>query len=368
MGTVAVVESPRSAFVELAKTKQGKLFRKELLRVGRLSDPRPEKKGQFLEIDGALLDALVKNFDAGVCDIVQTPVVGSDNKHTEDPDRNIGEIVGLERDGDSLFGIFDVRKEEYKDAVGKTLLGASAMFAPEYEDTRTGEQVGPTLLHAVYTNRPHALGLEPFRELVAASADQSLDDVVEFTVPQEDPMQTLEELLEELKNEHKIDVKDLQAKVKAADEKPPPPVPDPSPSESDKVLAELSALLAKNGVIQLSKDEDKPDPSKIVEAVKAVTLANETLGSRVGTLEAAATTAEVEGYVRQGRILPAQRDAQIELATKDHDLFVKLLPTEPLVKLAKEEGVDAPIDVPLPDEKLGAEVDRLVSVATGKKG
>lgn len=366
MATVAVVQSPRSDFVELARTKQGKLFKKELLRVGRLADPRPGKEGQFLEIDDALLNKLVTNFDAGVCDIVQTPVVGDDNKHTEDPDRNIGEIVALECVGTSLYGTFDVRKEAYKDEVGKTLLGASAMFAPDYKDTRTGKQVGPTLLHVAYTNRPHALGLEPFRELVAASSDQSLDDLVEYTVPQEDPMpQTLEELLEKLKTEHKIDVTDLQAKVKATEDKKP----DPQPSESDKVLAQLSALLAKSGVIKLSKEEeDKPDPAKILEAVTAVTLANETLGTRVGTLEDAAITAEVQELIRQGRILPAQKDAQIKLCKSNRELFDELVPAEAIVKLSQEVGVDGPIEVPIADDKLISEVDRLVSVATGKKG
>ena len=130
-----------------------------------------------------MIDHLMTNFTDGVADIVQVPKVDGQNKHTEDPDRNIGEVVDLKRREDGgLDAIIDVRTAD-TEKIGKTLLGASAMMHMDYTDTRTGSRMGPTLLHTAITNRPYITGLDDFQEYVAASADTSDDtEVVEFGV------------------------------------------------------------------------------------------------------------------------------------------------------------------------------------------
>src|SRR5204862_431120 len=68
---------------------------------------------------------------------------------------------------------------------GKTILGASAMLDLDYADVRSGQRVGPTLLHVAATNRPHLVDLEPYTDAVAASASSS--EVVMLSYPQPTP-------------------------------------------------------------------------------------------------------------------------------------------------------------------------------------
>lgn len=345
-------------FVKLAQLKESRLFRKEIMRKGKFSDPRPGHEGEFIEVDDELFAKLTANFTAGVCDIVQIPVVGDDNKHTEAPDRNSGEVVGLEVEGDSLIAVLDFRKPEVADAVGKTLLGASAMYAQDYKDTKTGDMVGPTLLHVAVTNRPHITGLDPFRELIAATSDQSVDEVVAFTATatkEEVDDMTLEEMLAKLKAEHNIDVTALQAAAAT---------PPPDPKDGD-LATKLAAVLVDAGVVKLSAGDPTPKPEDIVSSVKTVTDANVALATRVSTLELSAVTTEIDGLIVEGRVMPHQKDAMIKLAVKDRETFDAIVPAEPLIKLSKEEGNGAP---ELPTDKAAAEIDRLVDVAAGNNG
>ncbi len=138
------------------------------LSTGPLIHPRT---GKVIQIDDAFVRTLQKNFDDKVCDIVQVPIADKTNAHTEDPLRNAGRVVGLEREGNKVYAVMDIADPAVADKLGKTLLGASAMLHLDYTDTRTGARVGPTLLHSLVTNRPYCLGLEDYQEVVAATAE-----------------------------------------------------------------------------------------------------------------------------------------------------------------------------------------------------
>jgi hypothetical protein len=158
---------PRDEFVECAARPgvkpKGKLFRKQLLHWGEFA--HPNLPGKKITVDEAFADKLITNFSRGVCDIVQVPIVDDKNKHTEDPLRNIGEVIDLERDDKGIYALVDARSEKYASELGKTLIGASAMMNLDYTDTKTGEKVGPTLLHMAITNRPYITGLDAFDEV-----------------------------------------------------------------------------------------------------------------------------------------------------------------------------------------------------------
>jgi hypothetical protein len=128
----AYVDS-RGQFVGLARTKTGRLFRKQILHFGKFS--HPAAPGGTLNVDRMFADTLVKNFNSGVSDIVQIPLAGGKNEHTEDPERNLGEVIGLETDEAGVHAVMDFRRSA--DAVGQTLLGASAMLNLDYTDTRS---------------------------------------------------------------------------------------------------------------------------------------------------------------------------------------------------------------------------------------
>jgi predicted nucleic acid-binding protein len=362
---LAVVPSPVDEFIELGRSPVGKLYRKHILKLGEF--PHPADPTRKLIIDADTIDHLMTNFADGIADIVQVPKVDSANKHSEDPDRNIGEVINLERRKDGgLDAIIDVRTTD-ADKVGKTLLGASAMMHMNYTDTRTGERKGPTLLHTAITNRPYITGLDDFQEIVAASADTPGDtEVVEFG-QEETGMTTKEELLAALKDEHGIDVEELQARADSAPQ-----------TDGEEFAKAVMSVLQEAGVVTLSNDEGddgETEPITTREVAEAVIELAQEKNELVGEVKslreereearAKAAEAEVDGLVKAGRILPKQRDAMVQLAQKDRETFDALLPDHALVALAQEEGIET-FDQP-GSEKMDSEIARLAAVANGEK-
>jgi hypothetical protein len=348
-------------FVELARSRKGRVFEKQILNYGDLL--YPGVKGGKVHIDDEWADKLITNFSNGVCDIVQVPKAGPNNEHTEDPDRNIGEVIGLVKRNGKIYAHLDARDAEAAEKLGKTLLGASAMLHLDYTDTKTGSKVGPTLLHVAVTNRPYITGLEDFEEVLAASADGSGEEVVMLTATdnQEGSVMTLEELLAELKSEHGIDVAELQTKAEQS---------EMAAALSNKIETELGTA----GVLTLSNGE-KATADELINAIGEAGQKIVSLSSRVdelvekGAKDAAAS--RVEGLVRSGHILPKNKDAQIELLLSNSDLFEKLLPEKPLVKLSNnEEDGEAGFHVEDDQQKqtVEAEVARLTQVADQQRG
>jgi hypothetical protein len=326
MNGFAIVPSTRSDFVELARTPRGtKLFKKHILSKGTL-----HYNGDDISIDDAFFDALKKNFTDGVCDIVQVPIADAKNQHTEDPLRNIGEVVELREEDDKLYAIIDARKKEAADELGNTLLGASAFFSTNYEDKRTGKKAGPTLLHVAVTNRPHEVGLEDYEELIAATAESS-SDAVYLTAPiEETKKMDRDELISALKVEHNIDVTDLQRRA----------------AEGDKAVALSNSLTAalgglkEQGLISLSNSEEA-SADDLVGAIGQLAEKNVELSAKVDTLVETsakdAAEARVDKLISDGFITPAKKQANIDLLLSNPENFEALLPEKPLVALSAED-------------------------------
>jgi hypothetical protein len=352
----AIVPQPHGGegFVRLSRAKQGRIFEKHILNYGPLL--YPGVKGGKVDINDAWADRLIKNFKAKVCDIVQVPLAGANNEHTEDPLRNIGEVVGLVKRNGRIYAQIDARDQEAADKLGKTLIGASAMLHLNYTDTRTGQKVGPTLLHVAVTNRPYVVGLDDFEEIIAASAlgaraADGMSDAVVLTAPnqQEDTM-GLDDLKAELKADYGIDVDALLLSAGVVD-------------SAVALSNAVQEALTENGLLTLSNDE--PTADELVGAIKSagekiVTLSNEVETVRAEKAKADATT-HVEGLVRSGHILPANKEAQITLLLTNPDLFDALLPEQPIVRLSQESGTD-PAD-PKPEGDVKSEVERLAALA-----
>ena len=344
-----VVPAPNGAegFVELARTKTGRLFKKQILPEGSFVHPGdPHSK---IQVNAELANKLKANFDAGYCDIVQVPVVNDANAHVEDPDRNMGEIVDVSYEkGKGVYVTLDARDKDRADKLGKTLLGASAMLHMNYTDTKTGKKVGPTLLHVAVTNRPYLTNLEEYQEIVAASADMSGEEapvilqpaeqqeeptktqVVELTVEESSPMD-LNELIQKLKDDHSIDLASLQSKAELAD-------------RNEALVAAMSQVLT----TATGKEEPADDKLTVEDVSKAVVeLAQEkvSLASELAEVKKAqeelrltAATAEVGELVRAGRVLPHQQEVMVRLAMSDRPTFDALVPENPIVSLT-EKGV-----------------------------
>ena len=213
---VIIPDTGEESFVALSNSRKGRLFEKHILSYGELL--YPGIKGGKLKIDDEFADALIKNFNSKYVPYVQVPLADDQNRHSEAPDRNIGQVVGLSKRNNKIYASIDVRKPEYADEIGNTLLGASAMLSPNYTDTKTLSQIGPALLHVAITNRPYITDLEDYSELLAATAD-STDEAVILTASRNDKETSmdLDEMFTALREEHGIDVPALQRQASEAE-------------------------------------------------------------------------------------------------------------------------------------------------------
>lgn len=335
----------RSEFVELSRTPQGKLFRKHILTKGNLIHPVTK---EIIKIDDAFVTKMTSNFDSGVCPIVQIPTADADNRHTEDPEKNIGEVVGIKTEGDKVYALLDVRKRS--EDINKTLLGASAMFSMDYTDTATGKKVGPTLLHTLVTNRPYLTGLDDYEEIIAASSDGNRENTVFLTAAPIEEIQVmgLDEITELLLLEHGINLPDLQAKATAG----------------ESAMALSNTLQEALGTIKLSNGETVSGED-IVGSVVELAEHNVALSARLETLEHERAASEVDELIGQGRMLPAMRETMLEIKLSNPAQFEKLVPETPFIKLSVEKGV-APIEASK-QEEIDKEIARYAGMLPGAK-
>lgn len=353
------------SFLELARTPgtSGRLFRKHILTI----DKPFYYNGKRVDIDQEFAETLVKNFQDKVCDIVQVPVVDDANAHSEDPHRNIGEVVDVKIEGDKVYSYIDARKSA--EDIGTTLIGASALMSTNYVDTATNESKGPTLLHVAITNRPHLNNLDDFQE-IALSSDPSAEVILlseesetnpENTDPEEKNTMDLEATLEALKAEHGIDVNALQAEAATVtslqEEVDALKAEAEEKAETENSGAELAVALSNaiheafgklDATLALSNAGEAQAEaliSVVAEAgAKLTSQADEivSLSGRIDGLESArlndAATKVVDDLIAAGKILPANKEAMIELRLSNAEIFDRIVPDAPVLDLSAETG------------------------------
>jgi hypothetical protein len=339
MGDLCIIPSPRNAegYVPLSRSRQGRLFKKHILNLGQL-----QYEGQVFDLDENWYSRLKHNFNTGVADIVQVPLADANNRHSEDPSRNLGEVVDVERDGNKVYAIIDARQDA--DKFGTTYLGSSAFLHMNYKDTSTQERVGPALLHVCVTNRPYITGLEDYQEVIEATADETEDIIV---LGQETAV-TKEELLEQLKAEHGIDVAALQAQAEAA------------PDTTQLTSAIMDALKDSGAGVKLS--DGQLESGDVVGAIVELAGKNEVLTDQVATLTRKAAEGEVDGYIKVGRLLPKSRNRAIEEILLGRGVEDFLAPEkEPYVKLNNQVGQAPPDGEQKQHENVDEEIMRLTN-------
>lgn len=375
-----VVPSPREdGYVELARTQSGRLYRKQILKDGQ-TFVHPADRQTKIKVTPNLQQKLVENFRKGYCDTVQFPVTDSANRHDESVLMNLGEVIDVEyTPGKGTYAIIDARK--HAEDVGKTILGASAFFSLDYEDTSTGQRVGPTLLHVAATNRPYLTQLEPYEEIVAASNVGHDSDVVMLSDEYDGPDDELDEtnydpsaadtsgdgpgdmeddemdfdaIVAELRDKHGIDLPALQA----------------SAEELTAAQQQLEGiqLSATDGTMITSVDlaEAVVELSNTVKAQESIVSSLRTDNERMVRERA---EAEVDGLISDGKILPKQRATYIELSLTDRPKFEALVPDSPIVALS-ETGVtvyEEPEKAKAHDEEVGRYVSLAAAPAPARR-
>jgi Mu-like prophage I protein len=333
--------------IELARQTQGRLFEKHILSLGPLIHP---KTGERINVDDAFMDTVVRNFDNNVCDIVQVPLANDDNQHVESADANKGEVTQLRKRNGKLYAVVDAREDP--DKFGKTYLGASAFLSTNYTDSRDGKKAGPTLLHVAVTNRPYVVGLEPYKEIIAATATSDNEAEIAVLTQQEettvDPKEELAQLLATLKDKHGIDVEALQVQASAQ-----PVVGETvqltapaGPSVSDLTSA-LTAALANTPLgAQLSaSNAESISMDDVVGSVVELSRQNTVLAKGYDDMRRERAEEVVDKYVGDGFIFPKQRDFAVNLRLtgkpEDWDAF---LPTDKVVPVEEQAGFTPPHD------------------------
>lgn len=196
-GEYVTLSDDEAETIKLSRKRevQGKLFRKELIKNGTFFHPVTH---EALKFDDKFINTMKKNFDDGVCPIVQVPVADDGNRHTQDPFRNIGEVVDITQEDGKVYAVIDVRNEIAASHIGTTLLGISAMIDPNRYDSRDGKYKGPTLIHTLVTNNPVITDLDEYKELIAASVDNTSSVVLlsqeEFTENKEEVPEVIPEI------------------------------------------------------------------------------------------------------------------------------------------------------------------------------
>lgn len=367
MPGMVIAPSTESGFVALGATRQGRLFRKHILTKGTLL--YPGVAGGKVEVDDAFVNQLKANFEADVCPIVQVPLAGPKNEHTEEPDRNIGQVVGLEEgtgaDTGKVFALIDARK--HAEDLGSTLLGASAMMSLDYTDTKTNTKVGPALLHVAVTNRPYVTDLDGYSEVVAASAEYSDDAVLltpaTATLEKEVTDMDKAELLAALKALEGADAVDVEALLAENASLKATKAEGGSDAGAAAALAALTSTLAGTGLVELTAGTDI-GISDVITAVAQLAERNVNLTNTVVGLTTEKAEASIDALIAEGRILPAQRAAYLSVKLSNQELFDQLVPEKPLVTLSQESGFTPPelqpqIDV---DAEIARYVDMLPSI------
>lgn len=307
-------------FIECSKRHvktTGRLFKKQIFRWGEFNHPmNPDIK---INVDQKFYDSLKRNFDNGVCPIVQVPLADEFNRHVESPEKNIGEVVDMSADSSGVYVYIDARR--HAEDIGEIILGASAKISLNYKDTATNNSVGPTLLHVALTNRPFLTNLSDFETVSASNADTT-DEVVLLTggdtqiPPKEEPHMDKEELIAAL-SEYDIDVMagqqaltDLEGYVSL------------SSVLGEDIVATPDTL--SSAIVELTSSLGERD-SKIAEQETRI----QSLTEQILEVNLAAAEAEVDTLIAAGRIRPSTREAMIDLSQNDRERFeLFLIPEE----------------------------------------
>lgn len=152
--------------LDQAKKVARRRWRKPILRAGRIS-----KNGVELDVTSDVMDAYVTSFVAGAKDQVQFLA----GHHEDDLDAFRGDLVGLERVGDVLYGDFDVTDRADRLLEENPRLGASVSVVDRFQRA-DGRDFGPTLLHVAATFDPEVSRLGDWvRSELSADPIQVID-------------------------------------------------------------------------------------------------------------------------------------------------------------------------------------------------
>jgi phage I-like protein len=141
----------------------GTLYKKQIIKFGNYVDPWfPEWP---MTLDSEWGDMIKDNFDKKVVGRVAVPA-----SHTDDPEKNRGELLAVENDGEGLNGTLDIRDPQtVQDIENGLIWDDSISFTNNYIDEK-GLGHGPVLFHVALVNNPYITGMSGFQALSKAAS------------------------------------------------------------------------------------------------------------------------------------------------------------------------------------------------------
>ena len=142
---------------------RGTLYQKQIIKFGNYVDPWfPEWP---MTLDSEWGDMIKENFDKKIVGRVAVPA-----SHTDDPEKNRGELLALENDGEGLNGTLDIRDPQtVQDIENELIWDDSISFTNNYIDEK-GIGHGPVLFHVALVNNPYITGMSGFQALSKAAS------------------------------------------------------------------------------------------------------------------------------------------------------------------------------------------------------
>lgn len=169
--TVLLTPVNRGDTVELGR----KTFKKQILKKGSL-----DYDGRKIEFDDRYLTDLANAFKAGAFDAVPFQLADDANRHTNDPERTRGEVIGLEVTPDGLDAIVELTDDGAQVVENNPKLGVSARIIEGVKHAMGGQAWPRAIQHVLGTLDPRVTGMRPW-EAVQLAADATGETVVDLT-------------------------------------------------------------------------------------------------------------------------------------------------------------------------------------------
>lgn len=312
--------SPDSgSVVELADG--GRRFRKQLVKFGAWVNPHdPNKK---MVLDKAWAERVMRNMADKV--INKVPIVeGHPKTSAELLQATRGWLDGASIEEDGLYGEMRILAADTATGIDSNLIDdVSVSFDPNYVDKRTGAEVGPALLHVGLVNDPYLKGMTPFQALSDSA------NVIMLSESKEHEVSTVS-----IKNEHEfpvtvkfdVDGKEETVTIEAGKEAE---VPESAAEGVKALVSEAKAPAAADDEADRKAAEEKEAADKAAaEKAEADAKAAEEAKANLSELErtklelsetkaklaAQETEKTYDKMLRDGRLVPAQKDTFVALS------------------------------------------------------
>lgn len=379
---------------EKSKDWDGVRFRKQIAKFGDWINPL--NPFELMVLDDAFADEMIANFeDMRSGKNPDLPRVAVPINHTDDTQANTGEVVALDKGiGDEepgLYATLEIKKwETTGDIDNGTIFDVSMSFSWDFIDTREGKHHGIVLEHVALVNNPYLTGMKQFERAPEQKEwdeyekklweDQDMwydefskQHVASAVMLSKSKVKEKLSMLESVKNDRDFDVvisvndedgEAVEYTIKAGESIDVPAdqaeavrkqIADAKDPEADDKSEDNSK---NNGGESLSNDDPKDDEEEDESKADPESKPEETQLSKTERAELSklrkekaelSASKDYNELLSQGFIVPAQKDAFIELHKAQATMTSKVklsrdgkdeefAPAEALLELFKSGG------------------------------